>query len=460
MLASLLPACAATPAPSSAPAATSSAAAAPPPPTSSAPVTPPAVVTPDARAKEVLGLLRKEDFAAAVALFDTKMTAALPADKLGPVWRGLLEQAGAVSTCEEPRVAPAGRYTLVVVRCKLERASIDVKVTLDTDQRVAGLFFVPTQPPWAPPAYAGASSEREVTVGAEPWALPGTLTMPEGAGPFPAVVLVHGSGPGDRDESVGVIKPFKDLALGLAAQGIAVLRYEKRTRVHAAKIVMDGFTVQEETVDDAVLAAQLLRKTQGIDPRRIVVIGHSLGGELVPRIGKRDPALAGLVSLAGSTRPLAELVVEQTRYLVSVAGPVTPEGQAKIDEATRSAARLREVEAGAQAAPGELVFGAPASYWRDLRGYDAPAEAAKLRIPIFVLQGGRDYQVTEADFRGWQKALGKSPRAKLSLYPKLNHLFVAGEGKSVPAEYQVMGHVDAEIVRDVAAWIKKLSPGR
>ncbi len=118
--------------------------------------------------------------------------------------------------------------------------------------RLSGLSMRPPAPevPYAPPDYAvaGAYTEREVTVGSGEWALPGTLTMPAGPGRFPAVVLVHGSGPNDRDETFGPNKTFKDLALGLASRGVAVLRYDKRTKVYGAKIApLKQFTVKEET---------------------------------------------------------------------------------------------------------------------------------------------------------------------------------------------------------------------
>src|SRR5262249_26794773 len=150
--------------------------------------------------------------------------------------------------------------------------------------------------------------ETEVTVGAADWPLPGTLTLPRGDGPFAAVVLVHGSGPHDRDETIGPNKPFRDLAWGLASQGVAVLRYEKRTSEHGARFVQlkdPGF--KEELLDDAVAAAAVLRKHKEIDPRRIFILGHSLGAFWAPRLGTLDPDLAGLVVLAGNTRPLEDL---------------------------------------------------------------------------------------------------------------------------------------------------------
>src|SRR5215831_9873048 len=167
----------------------------------------------------------------------------------------------------------------------------------------------PRQPP--PKPSSNRFTEEAVTVGGDEWALSGTLSMPIGpiAG---AVVLVHGSGPNDRDETVGANAPFRDLAWGLADRGVAVLRYEKRTRAHAAQLAtVETFTVREETTDDAIRAAALLRAHDRIDPKRIFVLGHSLGGTVAPRIAAEDRALAGIVIMAGSTRPLADVARDQ-----------------------------------------------------------------------------------------------------------------------------------------------------
>ena len=132
-------------------------------------------------------------------------------------------------------------------------------------------------------------------------------------------MLVHGSGPNDRDETLGPNKPFRDLAWGLADRGIAVLRYDKRTSVYGGKMAGNkNLTVREETIDDALLAVKLLRGRPDIDPKRIFILGHSLGGMVAPRIGADDPSLAGLIILAGATRPLPDVAREQLEYIASL----------------------------------------------------------------------------------------------------------------------------------------------
>jgi len=414
-----------------------------------------------ASAKAFVDLLEKGDFAGAVGRFDATMKRAAPEAKLAEIWKGAQGQFGPFKKQLRVRSEKLAGYTCVFVACQFERKTMDMKVVFDGQGRIAGLFFVPARDAAAasaPPPYANTNSFREkpVTVGEGEWALPATLALPaSGAGPWPAVVLVHGSGPQDRDETVGALKPFRDLAWGLAAKGVAVLRYEKRTKEHAAKVAasLATLTLKGETIDDALSAAALLRATAGIDPKRVFVLGHSLGGMAAPRIGKADPQLAGLIILAGATRPLENLILEQTRYLLSLQDPGSTEAKAKLAEMETMLAKVKKL-GPADASSSTLYFGAPAAYWLDLRAYDPAAAAKSLKQPMLILQGERDYQVTLDDFEGWKQALGSNPAVTFKLYPDLNHLFAAGKGKSAPAEYEQPGHVAETVVSDIAEWAR------
>jgi dienelactone hydrolase len=411
-----------------------------------------------ADARAFIELLVNKKFATAVAQFDNTMRAALPEAKLDETWTAVLGQAGPFKQAGSARVEKRDAFMVVVVTCDFQNAALDVSVVFDEQKRVAGLFFAPAKKAdYAPPAYekSDAFREKEATVGAGEWALPATLTIPVGAGPFPALVLVHGSGPNDRDETIGPNKPFKDLAWGLASRGVAVLRYEKRTKQYPAKIVsIPNLTAKEEVVDDALAAVELLRKTEGIDAKRIFVLGHSLGGMFVPRIGRLDPNLAGLITMAGATRALEDVIPEQLTYLFSLDGTVSPDEQKQIDEVKAQAAKVKALKPE-DSSPANVIFGVPVSYWLDLRGYD-PAESAKaLKQPMLVLQGERDYQVTMEDFKKWNTALSGKSNVVFKSYPGLNHLFITGTNRSSPLEYNEPGHVDERVVEDIATWIKK-----
>lgn len=418
----------------------------------------------ETRARAFVDLMAAGEYAKALESFTPQMKAAMPVDRLSATWNGLTAQAGPFQRQVATSVVPRGVLSVVVVTCAFERATFDVHVTVNPANLVGGLAIRPAAQAvaYAPPAYArsAAYKESEVTVGTGQWTLPATLTMPLGPGPVPAVVLVHGSGPGDRDATVGQVKQFRDLALGLASRGIAVLRYDKRTRVHA-NLMRDlpGLTVKDETIDDAIAAVQMLRSMSGVDPNRIVVLGHSLGGMLVPRIAAARPPVAGFIVMAGAARPIQQAVVEQARYLAQADGVTSADEQTQIAQFEQVMARVAAL-GPADASKPERIFGATASYWLDLRGYDPPSAAAQVTQPMLVLQGERDYQVTMEEFSRWKSALTNRTDVSFHSYPMLNHLFVAGTGKSVPAEYNTPGHVSEDVVRDIATWVIALAPRR
>ena len=429
----------------------------PPPPLPTAPpadAPPKPPETPAARAKLVVDDVFAGKVAELRPMLSSEVSAALPDDTIKGMPAQIEGQLGKLDHCDAPAKLPGKTGpTVYAVPCHFAKAGLlDWVVALDAKQQVVGLHLGPHQStePWTPPPYAAKdATTRDLAVGD----LPGTLTVPAKT-PAPCVVLVHGSGPHDRDESVGPNKPFADLALGLAAHGIATLRYEKRTKAKPASLPKD-LTVNDETVNDAVVAADLCAAQPEIDHKRVFVLGHSLGAWMAPRIAQRTKALAGLIILAGPTRDLADIIVDQVTYMANTDGKITPDEQQAIDNAKAEAKRIHELEDGATAKPDEQHVFAPASYWKDLAHYDAPKLAASLKLPIFVGQGGRDYQVSATkDFPAWQKALAGKKGDKLVVWPKLTHLLTAGEGPSTPAEYDKPGqHVDEQVITDLADWI-------
>ncbi|MCX6144286.1 MAG: alpha/beta fold hydrolase [Ignavibacteriales bacterium] len=413
---------------------------------------------PTAAGKVFVDLLAKGDYANAVAMFDSTMKSVMPEARLKETWESVTAQVGPLKGMPGVKTQKYQAYDIVLVTCQCERKTFDTRVVFDASGRIAGLFFAGATPEYKSPSYVnrGAFKEEEVMVGSGEWSLHGTLSVPGGEGPFAAIVLVHGSGPNDRDETIGPNKPFRDLAWGLASKGVAVLRYEKRTKEHGSKLVAlkNTLTVKEETIDDALAALALLRKTEGIDAKRIYVLGHSLGGMLVPRIGKLDAGIAGFVVLAGLTRPLEDVILEQMTYIIGLKGSLSDADKKQLEEIRKQVDKVKNFKES-DVNSSELVFATPPSYWIDVRGYDPPEVARTLAHPMLVLQGERDYQVTMKDFERWKAALGGKSSVEFKSYPKLNHLFIEGEGKSIPSEYDKVGHVAEYVIEDIAGWIKR-----
>lgn len=407
-----------------------------------------------------------EKYDAAEQLFSDSVRQAFPADKLKAAWQQVLSRAGDFQAIKSLTHEAANGGDLFSVVCEFSKAQATMAIQVDAQQHIAAFHVTQMSEKesaaWTPPEYAKTDSfeERGAIVGQAPYALSGTLTLPKGAGPFPAAVLIHGSGPNDQDESYGPNKTFKDLAWGLASRGIAVLRYTKRTRQYGAQMMHDpaGLTVRQETIDDARSAVALLATMHEIDAAHIFVVGHSLGGYLAPRIATGDNQIAGLVLLAGSARPLEDMVIEQIKFETSIAGAsAAPQGQKALADAE---ADKRAIE-DPNLKPGTMLRLAgsqvPSEYFLDLRGYDPPKMAASLTIPMLILQGERDIQVRMTDFNLWKAGLASHKNVTFKSYPAATHLFMPGTGPGTPAEYNTPNHVEADVIADIAAWIHRES---
>ncbi|MGW3961152.1 serine aminopeptidase domain-containing protein [Amycolatopsis sp. NPDC005003] len=403
----------------------------------------------------VVDLTAAGRFAEVEARFAPRLRAAASAGTLRVGWETEIAKAGPVRAVGEPVSEPAkAGLVRVSVPVTCERGGLTVVMSVDDAGLLHGLRLAPPAgTSWTPPAYAGPGrfTEREVTVGTGPLAVPGTLTVPRRRGPRPGLVLLA-SGPADRDLTTGPNKPFKDLAWGLASRGVAVARFDKVTHVHPETGAAPGFTMADEYVPHAVAAVRLLQEHRAVDPARVFVLGLSGGGKAVPRIAAAEPSIAGLISLAGDTLPLPRAAVRVARYLAEVApGPATT---AAAESVERQAALVESPELSPSAPAADLLFGWPASYWLDLRGYDPVATAAALDKPMLVLQGGRDYQVTVAgDLARWQAGLAGRPDVTIRVYEADDHLFFPGKGPSTPAGYESPQHVDPAVVADIAEWI-------
>ncbi|MCA0395184.1 MAG: alpha/beta fold hydrolase [Proteobacteria bacterium] len=403
-------------------------------------------------AVRTLDRLDAGEYQAIVDTLTPQAQAAIDADGLARVWTALPAQLGAAQGRGEPTLATRGPLRVVTIPLRHAQGTLNAIVALDAQDRIAGLQLQPTAAVAAPaPAAPAGVREQPFAVGNGERALPGTLSLPAGAGPFPAVVLVHGSGPQDRDQTLGPNRPFLDIAHGLAARGIAVLRYDKRSRARPQDYAHGDFGVDAETTDDAVAALAALRATPGIDPERVFVFGHSLGAMLAPRIAARAPGSAGAILFASPSRPLLDVLVEQVAAMAARDGTVSA---AERDAIARLEAGIARLRAGEDVPAAEAPLGQSSTYWRSIEAVDPVADAHALGKPLLVLHGGRDIQVTDADWRGWQRALAQSPRVRLQAYPALSHLGIAGEGPGSPADYEAAGHVDATLLDDVANWIK------
>jgi uncharacterized protein len=417
----------------------------------------PANASTDSRVDELFAALRDRRFTEATEHFDPAMKAALSADQLSTIWLQIVASSGQLEKWKIIQRGQMGGIDVVGVELDFEHGKLlsTVSVRPESDE-IAGLYFKPftgasdSSSPATSPPYADAAKFRAVavTVGDAPWKLPGILTIPAGTCPFAAIVLLAGSGPEDRDESIGPNHIFKDLAEGLSSRGIVVLRYDKRTYAYK-DLNPQKLTVEEEVIHDGVAAVRLLRARREVAQDRIFVVGHSLGAMMAPEVAKRAWPVAGIVLLAPLGRKLPVVVVQQMRYLDEASPKELAEIEREADEI--SAHKMP---------PQQNFFGAPASYYYDLDARDEVAIARSLDLPILILRGSRDYQVIDEDIRNWQSGLKGDAKVQVDTLPSLNHLFIAGAGKPGPAEYDRPGHVDVGVIGTIASFINNVPASR
>ena len=296
--------------------------------------------------------------------------------------------------------------------------------------------------------------ERDITVGADDFKLPGTLTLPVGKKKAPVVILVHGSGPQDRDETVGPNKPFRDLAWGLAERGIATVRYDKRTKVYGAACVPEGRNIDYDTesVDDAVAIIAWAKELPEVDADSVYVLGHSLGATLAPRIAEQADGLTGIILVAALARPFEDAIVEQMTYISSLTDS-SANAKKQITEIKKQADNIKKLGTPEYDDKISLLLNLPRSYWEFANAYKPVEVASKLALPILILQGERDYQVTMQDFGLWRFGLMRNKNAFLKSYPKLNHMLQEGSGKATPFEYNQASPVAGYVMDDIASFI-------
>jgi uncharacterized protein len=410
---------------------------------------------PAAIATAVVGMAKAERFAEIEQLFAPRMRAVVSAEMVRIGWMGEISRVGPVTGVGEAVSEPfEGEEGLVKVSVPVtcERGELTMVMSLDDAGKMHGLLLAPpTTVSWQPPDYATPRKfvEQEVTIGTGPLAVPGTLTLPRRRSSHPGVVLLSGGGPFDRDETSGANKPLKDLAWGLASRGVAVARFDKVTFAHRQVATEPGFTMTDEYVPHAVAAVRLLQEQPRVDPARVFVLGHSMGGRVAPRVAAAEASIAGMVILAGDTQPMHHALLRVARYLSPDSIP-----PAALEALGRQAALVDSPGLSPTTPAADLPFNWPGSYWLDLRGDDPVATAAALNKPMLILQGGRDYQVTVADdLTGWQAGLGHRPDVVIRVHDADDHLFFPGSGPSTPAGYSPPQHVDPAVITDIAQWL-------
>ena len=415
------------------------------------------------KSANILKQLIMHQFDSVHLAFNEETKDALSATRLGLTWSNLERESGDLDSVGAPETELFQDNISYFQLCRFKKAAYELMLTYDSSGYVNMIRIIPSRPKadymW--PAYAPDAKKYKaikLTLVNGKYKMPGILTLPLAEKDVPVVIMVHGSGPNDKDETLGNTKLFKDLALGLAAKGIATFRYDKRTKVYGGKSADDIelLNLDEELINDAKEAVELMNTQNGINKKEIYVLGHSLGGMCAPRIATNNKKVKGIIMMAANARPLEVVVEEQLNYIFMLNDTLSTEEKETLNNYKASTAILKDSIRLALASPDELPLGLPTAYWVDLMHYNQVTTAGKLNQSILLLQGARDYQVTIKDYTIWESKLKKNRRsARLILYPKLNHVFTESPEKSSPKDYDVRANVPDYVINNIAEWISR-----
>jgi dienelactone hydrolase len=408
------------------------------------------------RADSFFDTMDKGNFEEAHGFFDESVKGQITPDELKLFWLRLGNSMGTYESVDGAKNSIKGDYFQVILTCGFSKGTQTFTFVFNKSEKLLGFFVTPVaaDAEYAAPAYADTTlyKETEINIKFEEGQMAGVFTSPKNASNFPVVIMIHGSGPSDMDETVGPNKPFKDLAAGLAAKGIGSIRYVKRSMVYP-RIFNKAFTVKEEVIDDALSAINLANTLPGVNKGQIYLLGHSLGGMLAPRIATLAPSLNGIILAAAPARKLSDLILEQNTFFYKSSGDTSAAGKKQFLESSIEIDKSRLLKLG-DIAPDSVILGAPATYWIDLNNHDQLATSKKIKNRILILQGGNDFQVSVQDFNIWRTTLASNKNASFKLYPDLNHLLSTQKEKGTGAQYRIPANVNADLINDISIWIK------
>ncbi|TSI11672.1 DUF3887 domain-containing protein [Lysinibacillus sp. BW-2-10] len=421
----------------------------------------------ETKAKEFLNFALEGNWDSAYNYLNDNLKAVASKDIFQLSWNNLSSSFGKIKSSSIKDIKQMGLHTRVTFTVIAENSPFELFFNLDKDGKIDDMTVVfPAGPvQYVNPSYDHPENytEQEVLVGEGTFTLPGVLTLPKGDGPFPVVVLVQGSGPHDMDESFFGFKPFKDIAVGLANEGIAVLRYEKRTMTHPIKTASNPkMTIQEETVLDANFAVEKLKKIPQIDSQNIFVLGHSQGAFALPFILENDKNgdIKGGIVAAGPAGKFQDLLLWQNEQsLVRAKQEGAPKEQLEALEANlafwkEQVGLINNPQYSTENPPPNFQLGSP-NWWFEMRDFEAPKFSATQDVPLFVIQGGKDFQVPADHLNEWKSTLKDRDNVEYQLYPNMHHFLVDNvNATSTPTDYYTPGNVPETLLKDISQWVK------
>jgi dienelactone hydrolase len=409
---------------------------------------------------DIIDLFKTEQYEKAYNLGDEILLRRINPDRLQVIWESLASVNGDLKEIGSTSYLFIDTLHVTTTKLKYKNGSVGLRLSFNLNWKLSGLFLVDAEPMYNIPAYVNTFGFYEIkipfgSVGYENEAL---LTVPIQEKKYPCIIIIGGSGPIDKDATIGPNKIYKDFAWGLANKGIATLRYDKRTKVYFSKIMTEHkngnyYTLEQEYLTDLKELVEKVSKKNAIDPKRIYLMGHSQGAGLMPLFLKQNKKVAGAIMAAGNYTSLQDLMLYQFEYLKPLQAK-TKDDSMLFNNMASKAKNAKINNLPNTFSDDSLPNMYPFSYWNYLNKLNTITIAKNNKKPVLVLQGERDYQVPYSEYLSWKTALINNPNYQFTMFQKLNHLFLEGEGKSTPEEYFNRSNVPEYVIEEIAKWIK------
>lgn len=392
--------------------------------------------------------------------FNETVSKQIDANTTASIWSQIEGQYGEFVSVDTLIMSMVKGTFVIDQNIKYEKALLKFRLSFDADNKISGIFFIPYRTERSGVDQNQYFTEKQCFFVNEGIKFPAMLCSPKNQKAKAVVVLVHGSGPNDMDQTIGPNKILKQIANKLAEHGIASLRYDKRSYLAQQGRLKEALEadINHIVVDDAVAAAEFIRSIDSLSNLPRIIVGHSLGAHMAPEIARRTAGVDAIVMLAANARPLEDLILEQYKYLYKRDGYTSAEKK-DIRDIKKKVKRVKKIDKYlAKGISPKLPLTNDTTFWKSVHHYNALKTIQNINKPILIIQGGRDYQVTKTDFDLWYNNLENSVYKDQSFiyYSNLNHLFIKGNEASYPEEYNEKAEISDNMIKDMADWIKNI----
>jgi len=412
------------------------------------------------KSENIISFFKNRNYDSLTMQFDEQQISFNSAMALASNYDPIIEKYGGITNYKFAGfIENYGQINIEYVTKTVYNIDLLIELVFNRENKKLILYrFTETYKTYAIPDYATAVNynDENITFAADTsMPLIGVLSLPISNKKVPLVIIVPAAGPSDADGNF-VSKPYKDIAVGLATDGYAVFRYNKRSLNYGfnfSQNKMNGvpFTPREDLLDDLQAAINLLKKNPTIDSTKIYLLGHGEGAYFAPFVAKENPFIKGLIMMGANANHPLEMMIDQNKYL----GRILPHKKVHFDEDDAKSKIVLKRKVKENTSYFLLPHEIPAKYWLWINKYDQIKVAKKLTIPIFIMQGARDYQVDKKNFAVWEKKLKNNKNVSFKMYEKMNHIMHSGEGESTYSEYTIMRHIPFEVINDLQVWLHK-----